>query len=273
MTKIILFLDETNHGKKNNVFKKNLVLITSILSGVLILSSLFFTSVVGEEHQVELNSLTNTGYFIQNLKGDTIDTHLSWRLVDGDTLYVNILNGEKHSEKIELIKSVLLSGETIEIDNSLLHKGPEGTMSTYYLGWKGALEAASEKQDTELFIPINIELINSKNGEGDITIELSNFRNGDGYSGWTKSITDDTQNQILKSHIVIFETDNLSDSQFKTILRHELGHAFGLAHSTAPEDLMYPSIETDFPYISDCTIDAIIHLYDGGTSSEVICQI
>ncbi|MCE9651707.1 MAG: matrixin family metalloprotease [Nitrosarchaeum sp.] len=67
--------------------------------------------------------------------------------------------------------------------------------------------------------------------------------------------------------------DKLSKAQFETILRHELGHAFGLAHSTAPEDLMFPTIETDYPYISDCDIDAVILLYDGGKKSEVTCDI
>ena len=53
---------------------------------------------------------------------------------------------------------------------------------------------------------------------------------------------------------------------------HEFGHALGLAHSTAPEDLMYPTIETNFPYISECDIDAMKALYDGGNTSEVICR-
>ena len=58
----------------------------------------------------------------------------------------------------------------------------------------------------------------------------------------------------------------------ETIVRHELGHALGLAHSTAPEDLMYPTIETNFPYISECDVDAIERLYDGANTSEVICE-
>lgn len=98
------------------------------------------------------------------------------------------------------------------------------------------------------------------------------MKHDDGYSGFTKSIADESQNQILKSEITIYEVDKLSNAQFEAILRHELGHALGLAYSTAPEDLMHPTIETEFPYISGCNIDAIVSLYDGGKKSEVICE-
>lgn len=219
----------------------------------------------------EQESVLKSNYLIQNLKGDTIDTWLSWRLVDGTVLYVNILNADRYPEKAELIKEVILSDEAIEIDDSLLHKGPKGSTSTYYLGWAGALQKAADNP-TQFYIPNKLELIESSRGEGSITITLTNMRNGDGYSGFTKSIADESQNQILKSDITIYEVDNLSDNQFKTILRHELGHALGLAHSTAPEDLMYPTVQTEFPYISECDVDALVELYDGSQKSEVVCE-
>ncbi|MEX1053959.1 MAG: matrixin family metalloprotease, partial [Nitrosopumilaceae archaeon] len=50
------------------------------------------------------------------------------------------------------------------------------------------------------------------------------------------------------------------------------GHAFGLAHSSATEDLMHPVIQTEYPYISQCDIDTIKSLYDGNKKSEVICE-
>jgi len=142
----------------------------------------------------------------------------------------------------------------------------KGVTSTYYLGWKGALEAASAEKETELYIPKNFEIIESGKGEGEITIEFTNMRNGDGYSGYTISIADDSQNQILKSRITIYEIDSLTDNQLAMIIRHELGHAIGLAHSTAPEDLMAPTIT------SECDIDAIIQLYDGSQNSQVVCE-
>lgn len=242
-----------------------------ILAAIFVPYSFFTLSLIGEEHRVFVEPV-NTGYVIQNLKGDTIDTWLSWRLVDGETLHINIVNGKKYQERFEVIKEAILSTESIEIDDSLLHKGPKGSTSLYYMGWAGALKEASKIRDTAYNIPTGLGVIESGRGEGDITIELTNMRNGDGFTGYTRTLADDAQNQILKSHITIYEIESLSDNQLQTIMRHELAHALGLAHASAPEDLMYPTIQTEFPYISECDIDALVHLYDGGKTSQVVCD-
>jgi hypothetical protein len=260
--------------KNRRLSKKHILTIAgaSIIIAIIIAGySLFIVDLVGSEYRmVDLGEIKSS-YVIQNLRGDTIDTWLSWRLVEGTTIHVNLIDGSKYPDKADIVRTVLLSDESIEIDNSLLHKGLKGTTSTYYVGWAGAL--GSIQKPTEFYIPQKFNLIESTKGEGDITIKLTSQRNGDGYSGFTKSIADDAQNQILKSEITIYEVDKLSKAQFETILRHELGHAFGLAHSSAPEDLMFPTIETDYPYISDCDVDALTLLYDGGKKSEVTCEI
>jgi len=89
---------------------------------------------------------------------------------------------------------------------------------------------------------------------------------------WNNSIADVSQNQILKSRIIIFDVNSLSPAALETVVRHELGYALGLAHSSTPEDLMYPVIETNFQYVSECDVDAMTALYDGGNTSEVICE-
>jgi len=209
-----------------------------------------------------------TRHLIENLRGDTVDTWKSWRLV-GTTLNVNVLNAKGLSEnRIDVIKNAITSEESLEIDDSLTHKGPKGFSSTYFTGWTGALKHAVTK-DTLYNIPTDFNVITSNGGEGDVIITLSNLRDGDGYTGYTKSVVDG--NEILKSFITIYDVTNLTDEQLGTILRHEFGHALGLGHSTAPEDLMAPNIDMTVPYISECNINAIRDLYNG-IQGSTICE-
>ena len=260
--------------QKIKLNKKQSIIISLTVIGIVAVglsSFLLLTFVTGQQYEVRITDEMHSGYTIQNLKGDTIDTWLSWRMVPESILHVGIVNAEKYPNKVPIIEKVLLSEEILEIDDSLLHKGPKGTTSDYFVGWSGALKKASQ-QPTDLYIPSNLQLVESSKGEGEITIILTDQRSGDGYSGYTNSIADQSQNQILKSSVTIYQVQNLSDSEFETILRHELGHAFGLAHSSASEDLMYPIIETNYPYVSDCDVSAIQSLYDGGKKSEVVCE-
>ena len=215
------------------------------------------------------HSSLDTKYFIQNLRGDTIATLLHWNLMENERLAVNIVNSDTISQdQLDALKNAILSEETIQINDSLNHKGLSG-QSTYYMGWVGALKHASESA-TEFYIPTEFVILESTKGEGDITINLVTYQDSDGYTGLTKSITE--SNQILKSTITIYDVHSLSFEQIATITRHEFGHALGLAHSTAPEDLMAPQITTPYPYISECDIDALKALYDGKRSSQIVCE-
>lgn len=272
--KLILGKMVQNEEKRyTKLSRKHLLVVAGLIAviGVVITAySLFVVQLVGQEYRVPNTGSRNDGYIIQNLSGETISTWLSWRLVDGTVLHVNVIGADKYPGKLDLIKDVLLSQKAIEVDNSLLHAGPQGTTSTYYVGWAGALAQASKNQ-TQFYVPSKLDVIESSSASGDITIRMTSEQSGDGYSGSTKSIADPTQHQILKSQIIIYEVDKLSDEQFKTILRHELGHAFGLAHASAPGDLMHATIQTDYPYISQCDINTIKSLYNGKEKSQVTC--
>lgn len=210
-----------------------------------------------------------TRYFTENLKGDTVDTWKSWRLT-GTTLAVNILKSPRVTDQqLDVIHNAIASEKTVELDDSIVHKGPKGTTSVYYQGWAGALKSATN-ENTKYHVPTNFDFINSSGGEGDIIITLSNIKDSDGYTGYTKSVTE--ENEILKSFITIYDISNLTDEQLATIVRHEFGHALGLGHSTATEDLMAPTIDMTIPYISECNVDAIVDLYNANEGRQTICK-
>lgn len=247
----------------------SIVVIAIVASAAFAGYSYYQNQVLIETLKISLGNY-NSKYLIQNLKGDTVDTWISWRLADGRSVDVNIVNiAGVTDEVINAIKDSIISTKGIDLDDALLHKGPAGSSSTYYTGWSGALQKAA-LQPTVYFIPTEFNVMNSPTGAGQIVITLVKQKDPDGYSGFTQSITDN--NQILKSSITIYEADKISKEQMGAIIRHEFGHALGLAHSTAPEDLMAPIIKTQYPYISDCDIDAVKALYDGMKTSKVTCE-
>lgn len=232
---------------------------------------LYYESVKNAETQRILLNAVKSKYLVQNLKGDTVDTWVSWVLIGNTPMFINIINSDAApQEKVDAVKDVILSKETIAVDDTMLNPdAPGGTKITLYKGWVGALEKAAERP-TKFTIPKNIEIIESDAGGGAITIELTNLKDPDGFAGYTNSVVDG--NQILKSRIIIYEVDKLTDEKLTTVVRHELGHAFGLGHSTATEDLMNPVVKTKYPFISECDINAFVSLYDDKKSSEVVCE-
>ncbi|CUR52221.1 Peptidase M10A and M12B matrixin and adamalysin (fragment) [Nitrosotalea devaniterrae] len=210
-----------------------------------------------------------SNYLIQNLQGDTVDTWVAWNIADGRVINIHITNTANAPQSmIDAIKDAILSTKTVTIDDSLTGKGPKGTSSTYFVGWEGAIDNAYS-EPTKRYIPQKFDINGAPSGVGDIEIILTNDVNPDGYSGYTKSIVDG--NEILKSKITIFKVNRLDSDRLESIIRHEFGHAMGLGHSTATEDLMSPMLP-DYPYISGCDVDTLKGLYDGDKNSKVVCQ-
>lgn len=258
------------HHYKNRpirkIFDSKQIIVIAIVA-IIVLITFNITSVT----KLDDNKTEFKGKFIiENLRGDTIDTWVSWRLAKDESLQIRFLNSNEISEEqLESVKEAISSNESILVDDSITHKAPAGQESTYYVGWSGALNSLSAQQ-TKFNIPTTLEVSDTVAGEGDIVFHFTRVKDVDGYSGYTKSITD--ENQILKSTITIYDVESLSPDQIAAITRHEFGHALGLAHSTAPEDLMAPIITTTIPYISECDVDAIQKLYDGVQNSQVICE-
>jgi len=265
-----IFSKTLKNYKLQHISKKHLLILSSMMlvffSGNLIDvdSFMFFDSYASD------NTFMKSKFVIENLRGDTIDTMKSWRILSDDSLNVNLLNGDVLTkEQYDAVTKVIMSTDSIQLDDFILNKGQLGSESTYYLGWAGAMSEA-KKTNTVYSIPAKYTIMQSLNGEGDIIIDFSNLIDVDGFSGYTRSVLSD--GEILKAYITIYDVENLEASELATILRHEFGHALGLGHSSDPEDLMAPVILTDFPYISECNVDAMSILYDGNESDKAVCE-
>ncbi|MBI5697060.1 MAG: matrixin family metalloprotease [Thaumarchaeota archaeon] len=251
--------------KRNS--KITLLGIASLVAILLTFVSL--TEMIGAP---ERGHLSSGRYLIENLKGDKINTWVTWHIPKEEILEVTIINSPGLSdERINIIKDAITSEETLVLENSFLNKDPPNEKSTYYKGWKGALESIGN-QKTKLAPPSNFDVTTSEKSVGDIIIILSTAKEADNTYGFTRSIADESAGQILKSFITIFDVDNLDEVALSAVVRHEFGHAMGLAHSTDSEDLMYPNFHSTHAFISECDLDAIISLYNDEKSTEITCR-
>jgi len=247
----------------------------SSIAVIAVTISLGFIGYVYYENQIVTQTAShlpinyNSNYVIQNLQGDTIDTWVAWNIANGRIIHIHVTNTANLPQNmIDAMKDAILSTKAVTIDDSATGIGQKGTSSVYYVGWTGAVETAYS-EPTKQYIPQQFDINGSPNGVGDIEIILTNDISPDGYSGYTKTLVDG--NEILKSKITIFKANKLDTNNIGAIIRHEFGHALGLGHSTASEDLMSPMLP-DYPYISGCDIDTLKGLYDGDKNSKVVCK-
>ena len=255
--------------EKHNKKTTDLILVISLVIGTMLT---YFIVDNSFNPQDNLSELTSGRFLVEDLKGDVVDTWITWRIAEGEPLHITIMNSEMlPADKIYAIENAILSTETITIRNSDLGKIPPDAEAVYYKGWKGMLNNAAEHQ-TEFYIPQDFEIVESYKSIGDIVIILSPLKEADGSLGFTRAIADGGHNQILKSFITIFDVKNLRTEEIAVIVRHEFGHTLGLKHSTATEDLMYERYHTINPYISQCDMDAIISLYNNERLTHVTCE-
>jgi hypothetical protein len=247
---------ESNRQFTKQMNRKSIIMICAI-SGIAIVLLLGNYCILHIEKTGNKSTLSS-GYEIQNLKGDKVNTWVSWKIMSGDLFHIHVLASPLLTdERMSMIKDVIFSTKTSQQDGR-----------TYYQGWLGALDSIN---NTKYTIPIHLHTIPTNTGTGNVLIKLTDLSSPDGYSGYTKSITDEGNHQILKSTVTIYNVNELSPDDFKLVLRHELGHAFGLAHSDDPNDLMSTQISRDYPYISQCDTETLTSLYNGNEKSQVTC--
>ncbi|WP_428326889.1 matrixin family metalloprotease [Nitrosopumilus sp.] len=204
-----------------------------------------------------------------SLDNKGIITSAFWDVLPDEELDVVFLDSHLLTDdQLDAVVYAIKSHDSVEL-GSLLETDLENSKSIYYFGWEGALTAASN-MDTSNTIPAKFNIVSSLTNEKNIVIQFSNHKESQGYSGYARVITHN--DEILQSHIMIYDVESLSATDLTTIIRHEFGHALGLGHSIDSDDLMANMILTEIPYISECHIDAIRDLYDDDEDNFTECK-
>ena len=203
-------------------------------------------------------------YLVEDLGGSTSDYNY-WS-INQIPLTVNIENSAHLSDqKIQYVKDAITSTDTVT-SNSLVYNS-ETKNQYYFKGWQGALATTS---NTKHSIPQQFDVIQSTSGNGDIVISLSSMKNEQGYSGFTRILTDG--NHIRKVIIVIYDAEKLTSTQLESIVRHDFGQALGLTQINNPNDLMHDSFMTNNSYISTCDVSFLEKLYNDEKPSNGFCN-
>jgi len=193
------------------------------------------------------------------LRNDSIETIGFW---DKETINVILETGPYTSEdRIKEITKAVTSQEFFSIEDNLMHKDRVGVFSPYYLGWQGALDNSNATLKN-----LNFEVTR---GSADIIISLTTQSHPDGFAGFTKPLFVD--DKFSKVYITIFEVDKMSRAGLYSIVMHEMGHAIGIGHTTAPEDVMNAKrVNVPYPYVSPCIMQALQVMDEGKT--ELYCE-
>ena len=188
----------------------------------------------------------------------TINTFLPWKTLDDNTLHVSIIKATPLSpDQLASIKKALVGYGTVKFDDS-----------ETFVSWNEALQTISDYK-TKISMPTNIVLVSEDDKEADITISVTDQINPN-YSGYTTHVIEN--NEIVKSNIIIYDINNMIDKQISSIVRHEFGHALGLAHANSPNDLMFSTIQVP-SYVTECDVDTLLALYDGKIKSSSNCGV
>ena len=124
-----------------------------------------------------------------------------------------------------------------------------------FFGWNQALLFIYEKTRT------NIPLLKLTENVRDakIIIKLSKFDSPKNTDGSTQYHVIDKK--ISQATIIIYNSDKLKLEQIEIVVRHELGHALGLGHTTNRFDLMYPVISSEHGLISMLDLKTLSEIY------------
>ena len=154
---------------------RNLPFVIAAVIVLAMLSSFLLVVIFSDINQYDPSDskIIRTGYFVENLKGDTMDVSFSWRVPNDRAINVAIFNAGEYPEKINLLKEAIISENFTEIPDE---RPGKDAVFVYYDGWKGAIQSINV-DDTKIDVPQNFDFIESDIYEGDISVTLSSLAN------------------------------------------------------------------------------------------------
>ena len=143
------------------------------------------------------------------------------------------------------------------VEDSINSKEVKKTGRPLFLGWNEGINEISKALDVE--IP-TMQIKHTLDSSESITIYLTGKESKEGFDGYT-NLYYNANKEIIKAVVTIYNADELNKKEMESIIRHELGHALGLSHTTIENDLMRPNIDTNFNAISLFDLIALAHMY------------
>ena len=169
-----------------------------------------------------------------------------WKELNDNIIPVLIVRDAKISQQhVDMVEDVINS------------KQIKKSGRTLYLGWNEGIRVISESFGVK--VP-TLQIQNKLEGPESITIYLMDKSSNEGYNGYT-DLFYDSHGNIQKAFVKIYNTDELGDTELESIVRHELGHALGLGHTDAKNDLMQPVINMNHNAISILDLLALVSIY------------
>ena len=158
---------------------------------------------------------------------------------------------------VQIIRDAKVTEEQVDIVEDAINSKQVKKSRTQFLGWNEGIKEISKSFGVKVpSLEIQYKLENSDA----ITIYLMDKSNVHGFNGYTNLFYDEN-GKIQKAFVKIYNVDELNKLELESIVRHELGHALGLGHTTTKKSLMQPIIDMNYNTISLMDLRALMSLY------------
>lgn len=170
----------------------------------------------------------------------------AWKEVKDNKIPVLILRDAKVSEKqVDIVEDAINSKDVTDSGKML------------FQGWNEGIKEISKSFG--VIVP-TLQVQYRLDSPEAITIYLMEKTSSEGYDGYT-NLFYDKNGKIQKAFVKIYNVDELNEIQLESIIRHELGHALGLGHTDAKNDLMQSIIDMNHNAISLLDLQALARIY------------